>query len=77
MGQGEGLGGAAGMIERIYMENFMCHKKYEVVFDRGINFIIGENGRCVACLYAVADLISHIGSCTRRPHCFAFPVFFF
>ena len=33
-----------GVIEKIVLINFMCHKHYEVELDSNINFIIGRNG---------------------------------
>ena len=33
-----------GVIEKIVLINFMCHKHYEVELDSNINFIIGPNG---------------------------------
>jgi AAA domain len=34
----------AGIILKIYVENFMCHKKLTVDLCRNINFIYGQNG---------------------------------
>ena len=46
LSQDEGsLEGDAGTIEKIYLENFMCHDKLEVSFDEHINFVVGANGR--------------------------------
>ena len=28
----------------IYCENFMCHKKLELKFNKNVNFINGQNG---------------------------------
>ena len=32
-------------INRIYLENYRIHEKLEVEFDRGINLLLGENGK--------------------------------
>lgn len=34
----------AGIIQRIYVENFMCHRKLTVDLCRNVNFIYGQNG---------------------------------
>ena len=34
----------AGVIQRIYVENFMCHRKLKVDLCRNVNFIHGQNG---------------------------------
>lgn len=34
----------AGQIVRVYVENFMCHRKFTVDFNRHINFVNGQNG---------------------------------
>jgi hypothetical protein len=34
----------AGVILKIYVENFMCHKKLTVDLCRNVNFIYGQNG---------------------------------
>lgn len=37
----------AGIIERIVLENFMCHKHLDVAFGNNINFIVGVNGSMI------------------------------
>ena len=34
----------AGVIQKIYVENFMCHRKLTVDLCRNVNFIHGQNG---------------------------------
>lgn len=34
----------SGVIENIYLENFMCHGKLDVPLGPQMNFIIGHNG---------------------------------
>jgi structural maintenance of chromosomes protein 6 len=34
----------AGQIVRIYVENFMCHRKFTINLGQGLNFICGKNG---------------------------------
>jgi len=34
----------AGIIQQVYVENFMCHHKFKVDLCRNVNFITGQNG---------------------------------
>src|SRR6056300_1831559 len=34
----------AGIIQEVYVENFMCHRKLSVKLCRNVNFINGQNG---------------------------------
>ncbi|KAL6007827.1 hypothetical protein ACLOJK_033330 [Asimina triloba] len=34
----------AGIISKIYLENFMCHSSLEIKFDDYVNFVTGQNG---------------------------------
>jgi hypothetical protein len=34
----------AGQICRVYVEDFMCHRKFDVTFNRHLNFVNGQNG---------------------------------
>jgi hypothetical protein len=34
----------AGQIRTIYVENFMCHRKFSINLGPGLNFIFGKNG---------------------------------
>jgi structural maintenance of chromosomes protein 6 len=34
----------AGQIVKIYVENFMCHRKFTINLGQGLNFICGKNG---------------------------------
>ena len=34
----------AGQICQVYVENFMCHRKFTVGFTRHLNFVNGQNG---------------------------------
>lgn len=34
----------AGQILRIYLEDFMCHRKFDISFGRHLNFVTGLNG---------------------------------
>ncbi|XP_065648710.1 structural maintenance of chromosomes protein 6 isoform X2 [Hydra vulgaris] len=34
----------SGILEKIVLSNFMCHKKLEVSFGTNVNFVIGRNG---------------------------------
>jgi chromosome segregation ATPase len=42
--QKENLPSQQGIIEEVYMENFMCHSKLRIALGPLINFIIGHNG---------------------------------
>ena len=33
-----------GVIEKVTLQNFMCHKFLEIGFGSNVNFIIGKNG---------------------------------
>ena len=33
-----------GVIEKVYIENFMCHERLEFDFGQNVNFVIGCNG---------------------------------
>ena len=33
-----------GVIERLVLENFMCHKKLDIVLSPNVNFIVGRSG---------------------------------
>ena len=35
----------AGVIQKIHVENFMCHRKLTVDLCRNVNFIHGQNGK--------------------------------
>jgi hypothetical protein len=55
----------AGIIERIYLENFLCHSKLDVALGPNLNFIHGKNGSafCV-CMYVyiyIFDIYIYIG----------------
>ncbi len=34
----------AGIITRIFVENFMCHRKFDIKLNKHLNFITGRNG---------------------------------
>lgn len=34
----------AGQIMKVYVENFMCHRKFHIDLGRHLNFISGRNG---------------------------------
>ena len=41
----EGRQPEVGVIQKIAVENFMCHRKFKVDLCRNVNFIHGQNGR--------------------------------
>lgn len=55
LGKG-GSGPSSGIIERIYMENFMCHTKLEVNLCPRINFITGQNGSGKSAILAAVQI---------------------
>mmetsp|Transcript_37241 Transcript_37241/g.48150 ORF Transcript_37241/g.48150 Transcript_37241/m.48150 type:complete len:241 (+) Transcript_37241:177-899(+) len=46
----------AGIIDRIYCENFMNHKKLDLQFCRNINFIHGQNGSGKSAILAALQI---------------------
>ena len=52
----------AGVIRRVYVENFMCHRKLTVDLCRNVNFIYGQNGsgkvRYVNCIWSYIYICS-------------------
>ena len=43
----------AGILKKVYMENFMCHQKFSVDLCRNVNFITGQNSGKSAILAAI------------------------
>jgi hypothetical protein len=39
-----------GQILKVYVEDFMCHKRMTVDFGRHVNFVTGQNGSGVSCV---------------------------
>eukprot|EP00742_Colponemidia_sp_Colp-10_P012836 GILJ01014449.1.p1 GENE.GILJ01014449.1~~GILJ01014449.1.p1 ORF type:complete len:1073 (+),score=252.19 GILJ01014449.1:50-3220(+) len=35
---------SAGIIDKIHLENFMCHRNFDMEFNPNVNFIVGQNG---------------------------------
>jgi hypothetical protein len=54
----------AGIISRIYMENFMCHRRLTVNLCRNVNFIHGENGSGKSAILAAIQIC--LGAGARR-----------
>lgn len=40
-----------GIVEKVVVTNFMCHKKLEVNLGSNVNFIIGRNGSKLCILW--------------------------
>ncbi|RLO11858.1 hypothetical protein DYB28_004740 [Aphanomyces astaci] len=55
-----------GVIEEIYCENFMCHRKMVVKLGRNINFITGENGSGKSAIIAALQIC--LGASARTTH---------
>lgn len=49
-----------GIIEEIYCENFMCHRRMKVVLSPHINFITGENGSGKSAIIAAIQVRKRI-----------------
>ena len=49
-------GSEAGVIERIELVDFMCHRKLDVRLSPNVNFILGRNGSELKMKYAVVVL---------------------
>jgi hypothetical protein len=54
----------AGVISRIYVENFMCHQKLTVDLCRNVNFIYGQNGSGKSAILAAIQIC--LGAGARR-----------
>ncbi|KAJ0396372.1 hypothetical protein ATCC90586_004067 [Pythium insidiosum] len=55
-----------GIIEEIYCENFMCHRKMRVKLSPHINFITGENGSGKSAIIAAIQIC--LGASARSTH---------
>jgi hypothetical protein len=60
----EGKPPEAGVIRKIYMENFMCHRKLGVDLCRNVNFIHGQNGSGKSAVLAAIQIC--LGAGARR-----------
>jgi hypothetical protein len=60
----EGKPPEAGVIKKIYMENFMCHRKLGVDLCRNVNFIHGQNGSGKSAVLAAIQIC--LGAGARR-----------
>lgn len=56
----------AGVIKRVYVENFMCHRKLTVDLCRNVNFIHGQNGSGKSAILAAIQIC--LGAGARRTH---------
>ncbi len=52
----ENLAYEAGQICRVYVENFMCHRKFTLEFNRHLNFVNGQNGSGKSAIAAALQL---------------------
>ena len=55
-----------GIVEEIYCENFMCHRKLRVVLCPHTNFITGENGSGKSAIIAALQIC--LGASARSTH---------
>ena len=60
----EGKPPEAGVISKIYVENFMCHRKLTVDLCRNVNFIHGQNGSGKSAILAAIQIC--LGAGARR-----------
>lgn len=56
----------AGVIKRVYVENFMCHRKLTVDLCRNVNFVHGQNGSGKSAILAAIQIC--LGAGARRTH---------
>jgi len=56
----------AGVIDRIYAENFMCHQKMSIDLNRQVNFIHGQNGSGKSAILHAIQIC--LGAGARRTH---------
>ena len=56
----------AGIIKRVQVENFMCHRKLTVELCRNVNFIHGQNGSGKSAVLAAIQIC--LGAGARRTH---------
>jgi hypothetical protein len=61
-----GVQAEAGIIKRIQVENFMCHRKLTVELCRNVNFIHGQNGSGKSAILAAIQIC--LGAGARRTH---------
>ena len=57
---------SVGIVQQIYVENFMCHRKLRVELNRNINFIHGQNGSGKSAILAALQIC--LGAGARRTH---------
>merc|ERR1711969_300243 len=57
---------SCGIIESIYCENFMCHKRLEIKLGPNMNFITGENGSGKSAIVAALQVC--LGAQARTTH---------
>eukprot|EP00814_Leptocylindrus_danicus_P018555 CAMPEP_0116018644 /NCGR_PEP_ID=MMETSP0321-20121206/8768_1 /TAXON_ID=163516 /ORGANISM="Leptocylindrus danicus var. danicus, Strain B650" /LENGTH=1217 /DNA_ID=CAMNT_0003489071 /DNA_START=198 /DNA_END=3851 /DNA_ORIENTATION=- len=56
----------AGVITKVYVENFMCHRKLSVPLNKNVNFIYGQNGSGKSAVLAAVQIC--LGAGARRTH---------
>lgn len=61
-----GKAAEAGVILKVYVENFMCHKKLSIDLCRNVNFIHGQNGSGKSAVLAAIQIC--LGAGARRTH---------
>ena len=55
-----------GIIRKIYVENFMCHKKLKIELCNNVNFIHGQNGSGKSAILAALQIC--LGAGANRTH---------
>eukprot|EP00980_Cylindrotheca_fusiformis_P021406 scaffold8259_cov143-Cylindrotheca_fusiformis.AAC.24 len=56
----------AGIIKKIYVENFMCHRKFTLDLCNNVNFIHGQNGSGKSAILAAIQIC--LGAGAKRTH---------
>jgi len=56
----------AGIIHKVYVENFMCHRKLTISLSRNVNFVHGQNGSGKSAILAAIQIC--LGAGAKRTH---------
>jgi len=51
-----------GIIHSIYVENFMCHRRFEIHLNKSVNFVTGQNGSGKSAILAAIQICLGAGA---------------